>query len=53
MLGECGMNERERLALRRNSVTLCKEMVVDDLLVQCLQRDEVLTDNMAESIMVC
>ncbi|XP_056619070.1 caspase-2 isoform X2 [Triplophysa dalaica] len=51
MLGECGMNERERLALRRNSVTLCKEMVVDDLLVQCLQRDEVLTDNMAESIM--
>lgn len=45
------MKERERLALRRNSVTLCKEMVVDDLLVQCLQRDEVLTDNMTESIM--
>ncbi|XP_052003689.1 caspase-2-like isoform X4 [Xyrauchen texanus] len=51
MLGECGMKEWERLALRRNSVTLCKEMVVDDLLVQCLHQDEILTDSMAESIM--
>ncbi|XP_055065568.1 caspase-2 isoform X2 [Misgurnus anguillicaudatus] len=51
MLGDCGMKDWEKLAIRRNSVTLCKEMVVDELLVQCLQRDEVLTDNMAESIM--
>ncbi|XP_051574174.1 caspase-2-like isoform X1 [Myxocyprinus asiaticus] len=51
MLGECGMKEWERLALRRNSVTLCKEMVVDDLLVQYLHQDEILTDSMTESIM--
>uniref|UniRef100_A0AAY5KY90 Caspase-2 n=1 Tax=Esox lucius TaxID=8010 RepID=A0AAY5KY90_ESOLU len=51
MLGECGMLERDKRALRRNSVTLCKEMVVDELFIQSLQADEILTDSMAESIL--
>ncbi|XP_035247712.1 caspase-2 [Anguilla anguilla] len=52
MLGECGMLERDKTALRKCSVKLCKEMVVDELLVQILQTDGILTDNMAESILV-
>ncbi|XP_067257761.1 caspase-2 isoform X1 [Chanodichthys erythropterus] len=51
MLGECGMKEWERLALRKNSVTMLQDLVVDDLLIQCLQQDGILTDSMAESIM--
>jgi len=52
MLGECGMKEWERLALRKNSVMMLQDLVVDDLLIQCLQQDGILTENMAESIMV-
>ncbi|XP_041758687.1 caspase-2 [Coregonus clupeaformis] len=51
MLGECGMLELDRRALRKRSVTLCKEMVVDELLIQSLQADDILTDSMAESIL--
>ncbi|XP_077064782.1 caspase-2 isoform X2 [Siphateles boraxobius] len=51
MLGDCGMKEWERLALRKNSVTMLQDLVVDDLLIQCLQQDGILTENMAESIM--
>nr|XP_021322313.1 caspase-2 isoform X3 [Danio rerio] len=51
MLGECGMTKWERLALRRNSVKMLQDLVVDDLLIQCLQQDGILTDSMAESIM--
>ncbi|XP_031641829.1 caspase-2-like isoform X2 [Oncorhynchus kisutch] len=52
MLGECGMLERDRRGLRKCSVTLCKEMVVDELFIQSLQTDDILTDSMAESILV-
>ncbi|KAJ8354982.1 hypothetical protein SKAU_G00225490 [Synaphobranchus kaupii] len=52
MLGECGMLERDKTALRKCNVSLCKEMVVDELLIQMLQTDGILTDNMAESILV-
>ncbi|XP_066540001.1 caspase-2 isoform X2 [Hoplias malabaricus] len=51
MLGECGMKERDKLALKKNSVALCKEMVVDELLIQFLQAEDVLTDGMAETIL--
>ncbi|XP_073342297.1 caspase-2 isoform X1 [Pagrus major] len=48
---ECGMLEQDRRALRRRSAILCKQLVVDALLIQSLQADEVLTESMAESIM--
>ncbi|KAM6910283.1 caspase-2 [Xenentodon cancila] len=48
---ECGMLERDRLALRRRSAVLCKQLVVDELLIQSLQADDILTESMAESIM--
>uniref|UniRef100_A0A8C7F5L8 Caspase-2 n=1 Tax=Oncorhynchus kisutch TaxID=8019 RepID=A0A8C7F5L8_ONCKI len=51
MLGECGMLERDRRGLRKYAVTLCKEMVVDELFIQSLQTDDILTDSMAESIL--
>ncbi|XP_063055353.1 caspase-2 isoform X2 [Engraulis encrasicolus] len=51
MLGECGMKERDKQALRKRSVSLCKEMVVDELLVQFLQAENILTDSMAETIL--
>lgn len=47
------MQERDARALKRQSVALCKQLVVDELLIQSLQADDILTDNMAESIMVC
>lgn len=50
---ECGMLERDRQALRRNSAILCRELVVDELLIQSLHADDILTESMAESIMVC
>lgn len=50
---ECGMMERDRQALRRNSAILCRQLVVDELLIQLLQADDILTESMAESIMVC
>lgn len=50
---ECGMQERDRLALRTRSTVLCKQLVVDELLIQSLQTDEILTEAMAENIMVC
>lgn len=53
MLGECGMLERDKRGLRKYAVTLCKEMVVDELFVQSLQTDDILTDSMAEGILVC
>ncbi|KAM6995140.1 caspase-2 isoform 4-T4 [Tautogolabrus adspersus] len=48
---ECGMLEQDRRALRKRSATLCKQLVVDELLIQSLQADEILTESMAESIM--
>lgn len=50
---ECGMLERDRRALRRRSAVLCKQLVVDELFIQSLQADDILTESMAESIMVC
>lgn len=52
MLGGCGMKELEKVALKKNSVALCKELVVDELLIQCLQSEDILTEAMAETIMV-
>lgn len=49
----CGMREEDARTLRRQSAVLCKQLVVDELLIQCLQADEILTESMAESIMVC
>lgn len=46
------MKERDKQVLKERSVVLCKEMVVDELLIQFLQADNILTDNMAESILV-
>uniref|UniRef100_UPI0037E73465 caspase-2 isoform X3 n=1 Tax=Semicossyphus pulcher TaxID=241346 RepID=UPI0037E73465 len=48
---ECGMLEQDKRALRRRSAILCKQLVVDELLIQSLQADEILTDSMAEAIM--
>ncbi|XP_067367742.1 caspase-2 isoform X2 [Channa argus] len=48
---ECGMLERERKALRKRSAVLCKQLVVDEMLIQSLQADDILTESMAESIM--
>ncbi|XP_034409725.1 caspase-2 isoform X2 [Cyclopterus lumpus] len=48
---ECGMLERDRCALRRRSAILCKQLVVDELLIQSLQADNILTESMAENIM--
>lgn len=45
------MLEQDRRALRRRSAVLCKQLVVDELLIQFLQADEILTESMAESIM--
>lgn len=50
---QCGMMERDARALRRQSAVLCKQLVVDELLIQFLQADEILTESMAETIMVC
>lgn len=47
------MQERDARALKKQSVVLCKQLVVDELLIQSLQADDILTDSMAESIMVC
>ncbi|XP_077432719.1 caspase-2 isoform X2 [Vanacampus margaritifer] len=46
---ECGMLERHRVALR--SASLCKQLVVDELLIQFLLQDNILTDSMAEDIL--
>ncbi|XP_076593673.1 caspase-2 isoform X1 [Chaetodon auriga] len=48
---ECGMLERDSRALRRRSAILCKQLVVDELLIQSLQADDILTESMAESIL--
>ncbi|XP_045901241.1 caspase-2 isoform X1 [Micropterus dolomieu] len=48
---ECGMLERDRRALRKRSAILCKQLVVDELLIQSLQADDILTESMAERIM--
>lgn len=50
---ECGMLERDRLTLKRCSAVLCKQLVVDEMLIQSLQADDILTEGMAERIMVC
>ncbi|XP_056902032.1 caspase-2 isoform X1 [Takifugu flavidus] len=47
----CGMREQDARTLRRQSAVLCKQLVVDELLIQCLQADDILTESMAESIM--
>ncbi|KAF6735216.1 Caspase-2 [Oryzias melastigma] len=46
------MLKRDRDTLRKCSVRLVKELVVDELLIQTLVEDAILTENMAESIMV-
>ncbi|XP_023648551.2 caspase-2 isoform X1 [Paramormyrops kingsleyae] len=51
MLGECGMQEQEKRALRKCSVSLCNQLVVDEELLQMLQADDILTDGMAEGIL--
>ncbi|XP_060777985.1 caspase-2 isoform X2 [Neoarius graeffei] len=51
MLGGCGMKVQEKAALRKNSVALCRELVVDELLIQYLQAEDILTEAMAENIM--
>ncbi|XP_053289337.1 caspase-2 [Pleuronectes platessa] len=48
---ECGMLQRDRRALQRRSAVLCKQLVVDEMLVQLLQADDILTESMAEGIM--
>ncbi|KAF3839220.1 hypothetical protein F7725_017937 [Dissostichus mawsoni] len=48
---ECGMQEQDRRALQRNTAVLCKQLVVDELLIQVLQADSILTESMAEGIM--
>ncbi|XP_029308073.1 caspase-2 isoform X3 [Cottoperca gobio] len=48
---ECGMLEQDRRALRRRSAVLCKDLVVDELLIQSLQAENILTESMAETIM--
>ncbi|XP_010779926.1 caspase-2, partial [Notothenia coriiceps] len=48
---ECGMQEQDRRALRRNAAVLCRQLVVDELLIQILQADSILTESMAEGIM--
>ncbi|MCJ8728604.1 hypothetical protein PDJAM_G00006480 [Pangasius djambal] len=51
MLGGCGMKEIDKVALKKNSVALCKELVVDELLIQYLQAEDILTESMAETIL--
>ncbi|XP_011483725.1 caspase-2 isoform X2 [Oryzias latipes] len=46
------MQKRDAEALRNCSVCLLKDLVVDELLIQALVKDGILTQNMAESIMV-
>ncbi|XP_051921149.1 caspase-2 isoform X2 [Hippocampus zosterae] len=46
---ECGMLEMHRVALR--SASLCKQLVVDELLIQFLLEDNILTESMAEGIL--
>ncbi|XP_056458588.1 caspase-2 isoform X1 [Gadus chalcogrammus] len=48
---QCGMSERDKRTLRKLSAVLCKQMVVDAQLVQSLQADEILNDEMAESVL--
>ncbi|TSK34828.1 Caspase-2 [Bagarius yarrelli] len=45
------MRELDKLTLRKNSVVLCKELVVDELLIQYLQAEDILTESMAETIL--
>lgn len=45
------MLTRDRKALQRCSAVLCKQMVVDEVLIQSLQADDILTESMAESVM--
>lgn len=45
------MLTRDRKTLQRCSAVLCKQMVVDEVLIQSLQADDVLTESMAESLM--
>lgn len=49
----CGMLERDSRALRKRSIVLCKQLVVDELLIQCLEANNILTPGMAEGILVC
>lgn len=46
------MVERDAQALKKQSAVLFKQLVVDELLIQFLQADDILTDSMAESILV-
>ncbi|XP_008320960.1 caspase-2 isoform X1 [Cynoglossus semilaevis] len=48
---ECGMLERDRQTLKRRSASLLKHLMVDEMLLMLLQAEDILTGNMAESIM--
>ncbi|CAL1610931.1 unnamed protein product [Knipowitschia caucasica] len=48
---ECGMLKRDKKALQKCSAILCKQMVVDEMLIQSLQAEDILTESMAESVM--
>lgn len=50
---QCGMREQDARAIQRLSAVLGKQLVVDELLIQLLQADDILTESMAERIMVC
>ncbi|CAL8247358.1 unnamed protein product [Lota lota] len=47
----CGMSDRDKQALRKLSAVFCQQMVVDEQFIQYLQADEILTEDMAESIL--
>lgn len=46
------MLERDRQTLKRRSASLLKHLMVDEMLLMLLQAEDILTGNMAESIMV-
>ncbi|KAJ0000532.1 hypothetical protein NQD34_012374 [Periophthalmus magnuspinnatus] len=48
---ECGMSKRDKRTLQKCSTVLCKQMVVDEMLIQSLQAEDILTESMAESVM--
>uniref|UniRef100_A0AAY3ZW86 Caspase 2 n=1 Tax=Denticeps clupeoides TaxID=299321 RepID=A0AAY3ZW86_9TELE len=48
---EYGMKERDKRILKERSVVLCREMVVEEILIQTLQTRGILTNSMAEEIL--
>ncbi|XP_018590657.2 caspase-2 isoform X1 [Scleropages formosus] len=52
MLGQCRMQDGERWALRTCTAALGDQLVVDEHLVQILLADGIITESMAEAILV-